>query len=306
MENTQKTEKKEKKGGIILFVIIGLLALTTGFFGYQFWNTNTELTATIEEKTQITDERDQLNAQLEEKLAELEAMKGDNEEMNKKIEALQAEIKSYQEKLASYEGLGSVEYLRSLSGAKFQLNQRIKQLTAEIDALKKENEALNGENTNLKTDLTEQKKNNAQLSSENADLAGKVSLGSVLKTYQLNVDGVKEKGDKDKVTSKAKRANKIRTCFTLSENPIAPKGKKDVYVRVVGPNDAVITDGGSMFYYNGSEIAYSKKREIDYDGGSQDLCIKIGPLGEQFEPGKYTVEIYADGNQIGTSKVEFK
>lgn len=302
-----KEEKKEKKGGALMFIIIiGLLALLTGFFGYQFYNTNTQLTAQIEVTDNVTKERDDYHLQLEEKLAELEAMKSDNEEMNQKIEALQEEIRSYQEKLKSYEALGSVEYMRGLAGAKYQLNKKIKELEAKIEELKQENIALAGENTKLKTNLNEANSQNQKLTTENADLAGKVSLGSVLKTYQLSVNGVKEKGDKDKITTKAKRANKIRTCFTLSENPITPKGKKDVYVRVVGPNDAVITDGGSMFYYNGSEIAYSFKREIDYNGNSQDICVKVAPNGEKFEPGKYSVEVYVDGNQIGNAKVELK
>ena len=174
------------------------------------------------------------------------------------------------------------------------------QFDAQLAELEAQNAQLTEENSGLKSNLKTEKNRNQRLSNENVDLNDKVSMGSVLSTYQLSVNGVKlGVGDKEKIKTKAKKIEKIRTCFTVSANKITQTGMKDVFVRVVGPDDKVLTDGGSNFNYKGKSIAYSVKDELDYQGETEDMCLRIkNPLGE-FEEGTYRIEVYIDGNKIG-------
>ena len=59
------------------------------------------------------------------------------------------------------------------------------------------------------------------------------------KAYAVKVLGVK--GDKDKEVEKAKKVEKIKVCFTLSENPIAKSGAKEIFLRIESPEGKVLT-----------------------------------------------------------------
>lgn len=291
---------ESKQGSKVLLIITCLLGLTTGFFGWQYGVKTSELSDATEAKELAISEKDQIKSEFEAQLAELEKMKGDNEEMNQRIIQLQEELKSAMEELEGFRELGDLESVRRYKARYFSFKKEVNSLRKKVKQLEAENKKLINENSGLKSNLTNEKNRNRKLSNENVDLNEMVSKGSVLSTYQLSVNGVKlGVGDKEKIKTKAKKVEKIRACFTISENKITETGMKDVYVRVVGPDDKVITDGGSNFSYKGKNIAYSVKDEIDYQGKAEDLCLRIkNPLG-QFEEGTYRIEVYVDGSRIG-------
>ena len=304
---TTKTTKKASSGAIsekgsnkVLLIITCILGLTTGFFGWQFGVKSSELTTATEVKEQALSEKDQIKAQFDLQLAELEAMKGDNAEMNERISQLQEELKTAMTELEGFREMGDLESIRRYKAKYYSYKKQVRSLSKRVKELEAQNAQLTEENSGLKVNLKDEKNRNQRLSNENVDLNDKVSMGSVLSTYQLSVSGVKlGVGDKEKIKTKAKKIEKIRTCFTLSANKITQKGMKDVFVRVVGPDDKVLTDGGSNFNYKGKSIAYSVKDELDYKGEAEDMCLRIkNPFGE-FEAGTYRIEVYIDGNKIG-------
>jgi hypothetical protein len=96
------------------------------------------------------------------------------------------------------------------------------------------------------------------------------------------------------------RVVKLRVCFTLRENPILEPGPKIIYMRVIRPDDIVLTSGVNLFEYHGEQIVYSASREISYENVDVDMCIYWNNDG-QLLPGSYKVHLYADGQEIGTS-----
>lgn len=297
-----KTASSSNRGGSnkTLLILTCLLGLTTGFFGWQFGVKSSELSDAIVVKEEAVSERDKIKMELESQLEELNALKGDNEEMNANIEKLKAELEAAMSELDGFREVGDLESMRRYKAQFFTFKKQVNSLRKRVKELEAENAKLNEENSGLKVNLKDEKNKNRRLSNENTDLNSKVSKGSILSTYQLSVNGVKlGVGDKEKIKTKAKKVEKIRTCFTLSENKITSTGMKDVFVRVVGPDDKVLTDGGSNFNYNGKSIAYSVKDEVDYQGSAEDMCLRIkNPLGE-FESGNYRIEVYVDGYKIG-------
>lgn len=297
--NLKKQEQGGNKVNTILIVLACLFALSTGFFFYQFNTTSSALEVSQTSEAAAIDAKDKLQAEFDAQLAELEAMKGENAEMNAKIEGLIADLKAAKEQLSKFDDLGSYDQLRAYKAQYFTFKKQAEAYKKELDQLRAENAALTQENTGLKTDLGSEKQKNQELTTENADLADKVAIGSVLKVYQLNVNGIKISGDKEKVKTKAKKVNKIRACFTISENAITEKGVKEVFIRIVGPGEKVFTDGGSNFFYNGNSIAYSDKQEIYYQGSTEDVCFRVANPEGDFAIGSYRTEIYIDGNKIG-------
>jgi hypothetical protein len=62
-----------------------------------------------------------------------------------------------------------------------------------------------------------------------------------------------------------------------------------------------------LFQFEDLKIAYSAMREVNYEG--QDLPVNIywDNSGEaEFMVGTYTIDLFADGNNVGTTTLEFK
>jgi hypothetical protein len=58
------------------------------------------------------------------------------------------------------------------------------------------------------------------------------------------------------------------------------------------------------FSYQGMNIGYSAVREVDYQ--NEDVAVSIYYRGSGFTEGQYSIEIYADGNLIGTGSVSMR
>jgi hypothetical protein len=64
---------------------------------------------------------------------------------------------------------------------------------------------------------------------------------------------------------------------------------------------------GNVFQFEDLRIPYSAMREVNYEG--QDLPVNIfwDNTGEpELMVGTYTIDLFADGNNIGTTSIEFK
>jgi len=191
----------------------------------------------------------------------------------------------------------------------YLLRSEVKKLKAKNQALIAENQRLKDENLQLGTDLNGERKTSAALAAERDGLQGKVNLGKRLITYDVVAEGIKiRRNGKEKPTTRASRADKIRVIFTIAKNDVTSGGKKAVHLRVVGPDDKVITDGGSNFSYKGKELGYTSKETVDYQNTSTDVYMYATNIfgGQGFSKGDYKVEVYCENAMIGFSAVTLK
>jgi len=147
------------------------------------------------------------------------------------------------------------------------------------------------------------------LNSEKDKLSNTVSKGKLLHAYDLFASGVAVKSSgKEKTTDKAKKANRIRACFTIGQNNIADAGIKEIYMAVSNPTGMVLSKGeATSFRSSDGEIKlYSTMEEIDYNNESQQLCLYWALKKSEFSPGEYAIEIFADGATIGKTSIELK
>lgn len=298
-------EDKEKAQSNKVFLILAvILLLLSGVLGWQLYEQKQANDQLAAEKAQLVVEKDDLLAELEGLEADYSSMKDENgqlsaelEEQLKLIEELKADVEKYK---------GDAAKLGWYRSQLKTFKEKYATLEAQFDSLATVHDSLQGEFGNLQGEYTKQTGLNEELTTENMDLANKVAMGSILTAYKIAFEGIR--GKKDKVNSKASRVEKLRTCFTLSENPITPKGAKTVYVRIVGPDGKVLTKGrGEEFEFEGGSMVYSTSQEIDYDGTAIDnLCIYYPAPSTKFQKGKHTVEIYVDKALIGTAAVSFR
>jgi hypothetical protein len=61
-----------------------------------------------------------------------------------------------------------------------------------------------------------------------------------------------------------------------------------------------------LFQFEDLKIPFSAKREVTYEGNALPVNIFWDNQGQEFLPGEYTVDVFADGNNIGTTKFLMK
>jgi hypothetical protein len=238
-------------------------------------------------------------------------------------EGLRSELEIERQKVIKL--MGDYEALKRSGGSVFgsgsssasmrkrleELQQAFDECEAVILELKSTNQELTNENFRTKKQLDETSEQNSKLTTENSKLNKTVEIAKRLKTYEVYADAVKVSGGgtKEKQTDKAKKADRIRVCFTVLDNQLADKQEKLVYAVIQGPNKKAFVEGdkSKITLLNGEEIAYSIKKEIFYDNKVMQLCMnwEIKPPNALIA-GKYNVEIYCEGVKIGACDFTLK
>jgi predicted RNase H-like nuclease (RuvC/YqgF family) len=178
----------------------------------------------------------------------------------------------------------------------------------QIDSLNTLNVKLHSDldQTTTKLTSTESERDNYKHEAEiNAD---QVKKGSKLQAFGFSSAGLRMKlNNTTEETNKARNCVQIRSGFTISENPLTPAGNKTVYMQVIDPDgktlqsrssNTLITDDGA--------IAYSDKKDIDYQNQRIDLTIYYDMQNNEVIKGNYKVKIYCDGLLIGSDSFTLK
>ena len=160
------------------------------------------------------------------------------------------------------------------------------------------------ENAEIREDLQDARRENEEINKDREMLSDKVMQASILQTYNLVSDGIRMRGEKEKVTDKASRLDKIRVCFTLGENKILEAGMRDIYVRIAQPDKLILTKDRSdeyTFMYKGEKIQYTIKETVDYQGQSMDMCLYWSKTSaaKEMQKGAYHVEVFYQNEVIG-------
>ena len=146
---------------------------------------------------------------------------------------------------------------------------------------------------------------NKTLQEEKNQLSQRVERASQLEALGLVVTAVNKKGSS---INNREKAEKLVINFTLSKNVTAKRGNKNIYVRILRPDQILLTRSAKdLFQFEDLKIPYSAMREVTYEGN--ELPVNIfwdNQDGEPFMPGVYTIDVFADGNNIGTTTFSFK
>lgn len=332
MENTvnQEEKKDNKKRFLILFILLGVLTVFSVFSGYLAFVKSPEKIEklTVESDNQKTraeklkGEIDKVSSMLEtigfEAGAEgMENLTEEHLAIRKEVEEKKKNLKHLQDKMNELIALSKgdatdadsfVDAYRKLKAAHWKLNNEVGKLRRRNKELMAENEKLNTENSSLKEEVEKQRQNTEMLVEEREMLKMKVEKAAALNVHELNADGIRiVRSGREKISSSARKAEKIRVGFTLPKNEVTNPGTKTVYLVVTGPDKMVITDGGSNFMYEGKNIAYSVKDQVEYNNESKDMVMYAKNLFKsELDPGNYQIDIYCEGAKIGKTVLFLK
>lgn len=290
-----ETDKERRNNLIIIFLSVVLLAVVVVFF-VQHSENKKILNALNQEKASIQTE---LNSMM----TNYDSIHTNNETLQSELSFAQTKVKDLllevgQVKKVSYDEIA--RYRQEVT----TLRTIMKNYIIQVDSLNRRNELLMAENSQVKEEFAQSESKNQQLEVEKDRLQEKIKMAAQLEVTELIGVGINDRG---KEAESARRAVQIRVSFVISKNVTAPRGNKVIYVRIQKPNQVLFQKSANdLFPFEDLKIPYSAKREVTYEGNSLPVNIFWDNEGAEFLPGEYTVDIFADGSNIGTTKFMMK
>ena len=137
----------------------------------------------------------------------------------------------------------------------------------------------------------------SNLSEEKKALDQKVTLAAQLDATAITVTPLNKRSRK---TKRIKNIVKLKIDFTISKNITAETGERTLYVRIMKPDNDVLTkNAADTFPYENRQLRYSIKKYIEYNGEEQPVTV-YWDVEEFLYAGNYRIDIFADGTLIGT------
>ncbi|WP_044173816.1 hypothetical protein [Flectobacillus major] len=300
-----------------LGVTVGIIALLSYLFigaRNETFELQKSLTTKVEQLSSTQIKLDSIAKVLDSKIAEIEVLGGNISELEKVKAQLEQDkkklksdlnfsVKNYEAKIKEYENFLAVkdDDIRKLKEENGELVARTKTLESE------KQEVLN-ENTGLKTEKATLTKTVADYTEQNEELKRKVTIASAMKATNVEVFALASNGKlRDGGRYKASKIDRLKISFVLASNPVAEKNVKDVFIRVLDQNGAVISTDGTagILQYDGKEVGYTVKQAIPFENNDQKVDV-IYSKGSAYKSGKYSIELYSEGFKIGTGTFEVK
>ncbi len=284
---------------IILTAAALLAALVIGFLLYTMNKQRAESQQMLElaemDKREMENEYEQFAMQYNEMMTQI-----NNDSLVAQLEMEQKRTEELLEELRRVKSSDAAEIMR-LKKELATLRQVLRSYVLQIDSLNRMNEALAQENSNLKTQNEQARQHISNLATENETLSDKVAIASQLDATGIYAEGRNKKG---KTAKKIKDVKKFVIGFNIARNVTTATGIRSIYVRITTPTGNVLTKGGTFAYEN-RQLEYSIRKDIEYTGEEQSIVV-YWDVAEALSAGNYRVDIFADGQNIGTTNFAFE
>lgn len=295
IQNKQKA--KDRRNNIIVIGLSVVLVAVTVLFFIQRKEHNIIL-------NEIRAEKDSIQYQLTEIAAGYDSLSTENDTINEQLFVAQAKVKDL---LIEVEQTKKVSY-NKISGYQKQvttLRGIMKNFIVQIDSLNEINKVLRAENLEVKEQYKQVESKNVQLNQEKENLKQNLQRASMLEVRELIAEPL---NNRSKATKFAKRTERIKIYFVLGKNVTTKRGAKNIYARIMRPDQLLMSKSAdNLFQFEDLKIQYSAMREVNYEG--QELAVAIywdNTTEPRLMVGIYTVDLFADGNNIGTTTFEIK
>ena len=275
-------------------VVIIMLAVILAGISALYFNINRQQQRDYE---LLKVDRDSIQSNLSHLITEYDSLKFTNDtiaarlvEANEMMEQLKRERRWNYAKIKEYEK--EVGTLRSV------MRNYLKQ----IDSLNNLNKKLVAENVTYRKEISTARLRADVAEEKASELENRVRQGAVLRARSISMVAL---NSRDNEVSRVKNAATLRVDFAISSNELAAPGNRKVYLCIKSPDGYLLTsESMPTFEYQGMKVGYSAVREVDYQ--NEDVEVSIYYRGSGFTEGAYSIEIYTDGNLIGTGSVSMR
>ncbi len=311
--------KNARQGAVNMTIgsLVGILSLLAYLFigsRNETLEVQKQLTTKVEQFASVQVKLDSISTVLTEKIAQvrqlggsiagLERIKQQLENDKKKLKYdLTFSVQQYNLKIRDYTNFlvqneADISKLKAENGS----------LLSRARTLEQEKQSILTENEGLKYEKAALAKTVVDYSLQNADLKKKVTLASSLKAVNVEVTALADNGKERRGGSyKASRIDRLKIAFIIPSNPVAEEGSSNIYVRILDPSGAVVSESASagILWFEGRELGYSTRQTIASEPNDQQVAIFFH-RDAAYKPGLYRVELYTDGFRIGDSGFEVK
>ncbi len=308
MENNPQRPRTNGALLAALIIMTGLAGVSSYlYFDQKKVSENQEVTISerVEELSTTRVKLDSISTALDAKIAEVQKLGGDVTELQK----VKAQLEEDKASLRRGNRISIAKYdakIKQYEAFLVEKDTLIANLQRENVTLATNVKTLDEENTGLKTERQRLTDSVTTVVAQNQDLSTKVTRAAALKAQNVKIFAVYANGKvKEDDAYKAKRLDKIKLVYTLLDNPLTKEEPKDVYVRVLDPTGAVVSDmanGSGTFTVDGNETIYTTKQTVNYTNNGQNVEL-LYTRGIPYKPGKYTVELYSEGFRIGAGEL---
>ena len=297
LQNNGMPERKKGGGLIIALLSIGLV----GAGGYAFYQSN----EARKNEEAILEKRDQV-------VKELENLQKDYDEAVTISKQNADELADAKARIA--------QYIDSLKNMKADINVLFK-YRDQVEVLKKERKRLLAINDSLRkynVKVTQERDSTAMalnvrttqldsISQKAKELSKVIDEGSILSLKSLTAQGMKEKsGGRYVEKERSGAVDKIKVCYTVGVNRIAPVGNRTFYVQILSPNGITLGDNETATVGERT-INYSAVKKFLYERNPVDVCEYISSITTKYEPGTYQVFVFDDQlREVGKTEVTLR
>lgn len=287
-------------GGIAAAVLIAVIVFLCIYLGIQKTSSDA---ARAEMQNQIEQLRiDSANMAMASQLNELnlqyqqhenEAIKLENDTILAKYNASKARIEELISELNSQKKK-SREEINRLQKEIESLRGILRHYIAMVDSLSKENSELRTEISVVRDRNQQLASNLSQVSRENEHLNERVTLAEKLNVSDVRLTPLNKKGKTEKNVTKAKQ---LMVTFNIPQNNTTPVGQKTIYLRLTGPEGALLGASG-RFSFEGASIPFTEAKTIEYSGDEIPGVTIYWNVDTTLNPGEYTVELFCDNFRL--------
>lgn len=299
-------ENEQKKKGGILWIVIALLMGCNIVTFWLYWQEKNKAAEQIVVTEKVLVEKSTLQSDLVSLQKEYENLKTSDVALQKEIDEKKAYIEQLIKEAAKHKGDAYI--IAKLKKETETLRTIMIGYVHTIDSLGQLNQALRVEKAEVIKELDNEKGKITNLNKEKDELKATIEKGSILTCFNVKAVAVKLKsgGKKESVTDKAKRADKIKVSFTLSENKIAKPGEKTVYVRIITPDGKEMAknyDENYKFNFDKSSGYFAGKTALNY----ANVEISGVLYAEGMDPlvsGNYIIEVVCDNVVVANTNLK--
>jgi FtsZ-binding cell division protein ZapB len=288
---------KDRRNNVIVILLVMILAVMLFLFFSQRRNNRLIV-------NEITAQKDSIQVELTQIIVGYDSLKVENDTLTMQMVGAQSKVKDLLLEVEQTKKM-SLQQINRYQKEVTTLRDIMRNYVVQIDSLNRRNKILMAENLEVKEQARQVESRNTQLSQEKEQLEQTLKRAATLEVREVMASGL---NDREKDTRFAERTTMIRVNFIVSQNVTAKRGSKNIYLRIMRPDQLLLNkSSGDLFEFEDLKIPYSAVREINYEGNDIPVAIYWDNKGEQpLVPGNYTIDLFADGSNIGTTVLTLK
>lgn len=295
MSTDLNTEKKDKIYKIVL-ISLGVILLTVSILFLKTYRENRQYIS------EIKIEKADLETELRGLSQDYDSLQTSNDTLNQLLVTEKDKIDELLERMRVFRNNSYFEinkYKKEIGTLKGVLRSYVIQ----IDSLNSKNKELNAENVRVKKQISWVKERNEKLESSTKNMKELISKASALDAVDINCSPINKKG---RIVKKLSKTVKLKTSFKLRKNITVTPGLKTIYVRISRPDEVILSNPeGLLFEYENTQMAFSAKRDIGYEGNELEVSIFWDNDGSLVK-GEYILDLFTEGVHIGNSSFILK